>query len=191
MVKQLMCAASVVLAACGAPDRSTNTVTDADTLAGATRDTVTITVPTIVPPTPWVVPDTTRWSAYWWTNYRDSMGTLAMREADLDGDGAVDRAVVVEEPGSGPGRRQAIWVDRVSGADTVLVIEGSEAALDTIDFGLLIGPAGEIDHLGSDAEEIPSPFHSAQPVLSVIHFEKSAVTYVWMGGRFIPVWTGD
>jgi hypothetical protein len=191
MVKQLMVATAVVLAACGAPDRSTHTATDTDTLAGAMQETATTTVPSSVPPTPWVVPDSARWSAYWWTNYRDSTGTLAVRKADLDGDAVVDKAVVVEESGSGPGRRQAIWVDRATGTDTVLVIEGSEATLDTIGFGLLIRPPGDIDHLGSDTEEIPSPFHAEHPVLSAIYFEKSEVTYLWMKGRFHTVWTGD
>ncbi|QQR88252.1 MAG: hypothetical protein IPJ76_08600 [Flavobacteriales bacterium] len=191
MVNQLTLATALVLTACSAPDSPMTDATEADALGGKARDTATITAPASLPPTPWLVPDTTRWSSYWWTTYRDTTGTLAMRKADLDGDGAVDRAVVVEGSGRGPGGVQGIWVDRASGADTVLVIEGGDAELDSIGFGLLIWSAGDIDHLGSDAEEIPSPFRSEHPVLTVIYFEKSAVTYVWKECRFVPVWTGD
>ena len=190
MVRSLPFAMLVLFAACTAPPTLTDHGTGPDTLAGPMHDTTMASVPH-APPEPWSLPDTTRWSPYWWMNYRDSTGTLARRKADLDGDGAMDRAMVVEESGNGPGRRQAIWVDRASGADTVLVIEGGEAGLDTIGFGLLVRPAGRIDHLGSDTEEIPSPFHAGHPVLSTIYFEKSEVTYLWMNGRFHTVWTGD
>jgi len=191
MVKRLAIVAVVLHASCSAPSTSKDVAQTSDTVAVIERDGAAVNVPIDVPPAPWVLPDTTRWSEYWWTNYRDSTGTLARRSADLDGDGVLDKALVVEQQGTGADRRQAIWIDRASGADTVFVIEGSEAELDTIGFGLLIWPAGDIDHLGSDTEDIPSPFHTEHPVLSAIYFEKSEVTYVWKDGRFHAVWTGD
>lgn len=189
-----MIAAVLLLSACGgASTTPEGKGTDhADTLK-PTADSAQAAAPSISDlPAGWHVPDTLRWSAYWWTNYKDSTGTLAVRKADLDGDGALDHAVVVERS-AGPGTKQeqGVHVRFANGADTMFMMEAVDGGLDTLGFGLTIWPPDDIDHLGSDTEDIPSLFHSEQPVLSVIYFEKSAVSYLWMNGRLHAVWTGD
>jgi hypothetical protein len=64
-------------------------------------------------------------------------------------------------------------------------------SMDRIGFGLVIEPPGEIHHLGSDTEEIPSPVRINSSALTVVYFEKSAVTWFWRDRRFHQVWTAD
>lgn len=190
--KHILLSGLLVFLACGTPAPDPSTAPTQDTLS--TSASVHDTVSNVFEEqgVKWIVPEAARWDTMWWRTYGDSTGTLSHRRADLDGDGRMDEAFVVERRAD-TAYVVAIRVSLATGKDTLLEAYQSESSIERIGFGLMIEPPGEIHHLGGDddAEEIPSPTRTNASSLTAVYFEKSAITWFWKDGRFHQVWTGD
>ncbi len=140
----------------------------------------------------WELPAPGRWDDYWVQQYADSGGTLGHRAADLDGDGTVDHAFLLSRRDTT--RRDstyALFVRSGNYRDTVLAVE-SWAEMDGIGLGLVLEPPGPLGHLGGEEGGEPEgTVDLKQHAITLVYFEKSAITWYWKDGSFHKVWTGD
>lgn len=142
----------------------------------------------------WRMPDADRWDKYWLEQYADTGGTLGLRSADFDGDGSLDRALLLERTDTLHADSSLALVVRFgNGRDTLLAAYPWEGVQGTIGLGLTLHPAGALGHLGGEEDEpvIPSPVQLEHPAVTVVFFEKGAITWFWYHGKFQHVWTGD
>lgn len=113
--------------------------------------------------------------------------------ANLDGDGKRDRALFLCRKDSvHPDSAYAVVVQWGDGGDTLLGVFSWAEAMGTLGMGLTLEPAGPLHHLGAEEPpDLPSPLYLDRPALTLVVFEKSAITWTWQGGHCHRVWTGD
>lgn len=186
-------AACALLAACGSSTQpEERPVTVPDTLAQGPLDPPEPLVPARYVEA-WELPALDRWDTYWQEQYTDSTGDLRHRTADLDGDGAVDHALLLSRKDT---TRQdsayALVIRFGDDRDTLLEVAPWAESEGGIGVGLALEPPGEMGHLGG--EEGGEPEGSVQivhPAVTLVYFEKASVTWFWEKGSFHKVWTGD
>ncbi|MEO8067654.1 MAG: hypothetical protein ABI599_08190 [Flavobacteriales bacterium] len=142
----------------------------------------------------WRMPDPDRWDEYWQQQYADTGGTLGMRSADFDGDGTMDDALLLHRTDTTQRDTSlALLVAFGNGRDTLLATYPWAESEGGIGMGLLLHPAGPLGHLGGEEGElvIPSPVQLEHPAVTMVFFEKGAITWFWYNGKFQHVWTGD
>ena len=140
----------------------------------------------------WYLPGMDRWDATRWGAPADS-AAFNHCMADLDGDGMIDHALFLCRTDSiHPDSAYAVFVAFGDGRDTMLGAFSWAEAMGHIGMGLQLEPPGELRHLGSnEGTEIASPVVLQRPALTLLVFEKSAITWFWKEGRAVRVWTGD
>lgn len=144
-------------------------------------------------PQGWILPDRERWDDERYRHHSDSSGGLEQRSADLDGDGTKDRALFLCRTDSvHPDSSYAVLIQWGAGGDTLLGVFSWAEAQGSIGMGLVLEPPGELHHLGpEEGPDLPTPLVLVDPALTLLVFEKSAVTWSWRGGKCRRVWTGD
>lgn len=186
-------AACLLLASCS-PSTPTEvrTLTLQDTLAQEPMDPENTLLPARYKHA-WELPDLSRWDAYWREQYTESTGDLRHRTGDLDGDGALDHALLLSRKDTT--RRDsayALVVQFGNQRDTLLEVApwmGSEGG---IGVGITLEPPGELGHLGGEeGGESEGSVQVVQPAVTLEYFERASVTWYWEKGAFHKVWTGD
>ncbi|MFZ1688852.1 MAG: hypothetical protein WAU70_15600 [Flavobacteriales bacterium] len=176
------------------PQESTIDVVPAESTAPSEDSTVAPLIPMRYQQA-WFLPPISRWERYWQQQYAaDSTGDLSMRTADLDGDGSSDHVLFLCSTDTA--ERDSAYVVLVTfgnGRDTLLVSYPWAEAQGGIGMGLALHPPGTLEHLGGEEgeAEIASPVLLTQPAVTVLFFEKAAITWFWRDGSFHQVWTGD
>ena len=140
----------------------------------------------------WEMPSAQRWDDYWEKQYGDSTGTLGHRQADFDGDGTVDHALLVSRKDTTDLDSTYAVVIRFFDRDTVLTVEPWAEADGYIGIGLDLEPTGKLGHLGGEEGGEPEgSVELKQPAVTLVYFEKASITWYWNAGSFHKVWTGD
>lgn len=137
----------------------------------------------------WKLPSPNSWEKYWFHAYKKANALVDYVNADFNGDGKPDYALLLEN------ERHAfiVWVLQSDGNDykAIQLREFSEATL-PLDIGLELVDKGELNYLsmdegGEDIKTIDLKYNAIQ----VSYFEGSAETYYWKDGKYQSVTTGD
>ena len=141
----------------------------------------------------WELPSPQRWDTYWEKEYGDSTGTLGHRQADLDGDGTVDHALLLSRKDTADrDSAYAVVIRFGNDRDTLLSVEPWAEADGHIGMGLDLEPPGMLGHLGGEEGGEPEGrVELKQPAVTLVYFEKASITWYWKDGSFHKVWTGD
>ena len=135
----------------------------------------------------WYLPAPGNWDAFWFKEYKKDSVLVNYITGDFNCDGKKDYSLLLANAKEG----FAVWVLQSAKEtyEAIKLVEFGQMER-PVEVGLQFTEVGELNYLYENAEDVKSVTLKC-PAISVLYFEKAAVTYYWENGKYVEVQTGD
>ncbi len=135
----------------------------------------------------WRIPDPDNWDSFWFKEYKKDSALVNYISGDFNCDNKKDYALLLVNTKEG----FAIWVFQSDNEEYKTIKLDELGHMEKpVEVGLQFTEAGLLNYLDANAEDVKS-IHLNCPAISIIFFEKAAVTYYWDKSKYKEVQTGD